>query len=128
MQKKLTIEIAGVEYEAQLATIKHTHLGKEDHGILSVNIHFAGVGGSWEQGTGHYFADTAEKMFPWVSAFIDFLGPWESIPGKEVYVLRESYSGPIVGLVHKTSDDYLMLKDIQAHVERLLALKTAAGV
>lgn len=112
MNRKTMIEYNGVTYEADLARVKGTHLGYEDHGILSVNIDFEGLGGAWGQGTGHYFADTPEKMFPWVKAFIDFFGQWESIPRRECFILRESYSGPIVGLASKSDDTVLIFAEV----------------
>ncbi|QGZ16773.1 hypothetical protein PBI_DEWDROP_126 [Microbacterium phage Dewdrop] len=129
MNRKTTIEIHGLEYEAELARVKRTHLGREDHGILSVNIEFEGISGSWGQGTGHYFADTPEKMFPWVSRLIDFFGAWENIPGSECYVLREMYSGPIVGMVSKDEKRVLLVREVSDDVQaRIDALPEAAAL
>ncbi|WNT44269.1 hypothetical protein SEA_CANDC_57 [Microbacterium phage CandC] len=119
MERKTTITLKGVEYEAQLARVESTHLGYEDHGIFSVNVNFKGVDGGWGQGTGHRFADTPERLFPWVKMLVSFFGSfgkWEDIVGKECYVLRTSYSGPIVGLVSKMSDEALLFEDIDAMV------------
>lgn len=118
MKRTITYTIKGKDYEAELARVEHTHLGNEDHGILSVNVHFAGIGGSWEQGTGHYFADRPNRMFPWVCALLTFFGgTWEGIAGKECFILRESYSGPIVGLADKGGTDYLLFQDIRDEVQ-----------
>lgn len=119
MERKTTITIKGVDYEAQLARVKGTHLGYEDHGIFSVNIDFEGVSGSWGQGTGHRFADTPARLFPWVkmlTSFFSSFGKWEDIVGKECFVLRRSYGGAIVGLVSKVSDEALLFDDIDAMV------------
>lgn len=119
MERKTTITIGDTEYEAQLARVKATHLGYEDHGIFSLNIAFEGVHGSWGQGTGHRIIESPEAMFHWVKLLVSFFGSfgkWEDIAGKECFVLRESYSGPIVGLVSKVKDEALLFSEIDARI------------
>ncbi|QJD53281.1 hypothetical protein SEA_TEMPO_58 [Microbacterium phage Tempo] len=119
MERKTTITIGDTEYEAQLARVKETHLGYEDHGIFSLNIAFEGVHGSWGQGTGHRSIESPEAMFHWVKLLVAFFGSyakWEDIAGKECFVLRESYSGPIVGLVSKVKDEALIFSEVDAQI------------
>ena len=114
-----TFQHDGKSYVAKLARVTDTHIGYEDHGILSINIQFEGVGGGWGQGTGHRFADRPNRMFPWVKAFIDFFGKygtWEAIKGQEVYILSEDGFGAIEGLAHKTEDRVLLFHVVEAEV------------
>lgn len=119
MERKTTITIGETDYQAELARVESTHLGFEDHGILSVNVAFEGIGGGWGQGTGHYFADRPNRMFPWVRALIVLFGVrWEDIQGKECFILREDCSGPIVGLASKSDNDYVLFETIREEVNQ----------
>jgi hypothetical protein len=112
VNRKTIIEIDGVEYEAQEAVVYEAHLGLEpDHGIFTINIDFRGVASGWGQGTGHY-AQNEASLYRWVKELTNLLGPWQQMKGREVWVLRTSYSGPIVGLASKNSSDYVMIADL----------------
>lgn len=112
----------GVKYPAQLARVKRTKLGYEDHGILSVSLEFEGLNGSWGQGMGAFFADKPEKMFPWVRSLIDFFGgDWESIVGKEVFLFLGE-DRRIAGLAQRSGNDVLLVEEVLQEIRKLEGL------
>ncbi|QNJ56013.1 hypothetical protein SEA_RASPUTIA_123 [Microbacterium phage Rasputia] len=122
MPRKTIVEHGGFEFEAELAVVTKTHLGFEDHGIFSWNIDFKGVAGSWGQGTGHRFATDPFIMHTVVTFITEFFGKygtWEAITGREVFILRESYSGPIVGLAAKDdADNVFLFSELEDLIEK----------
>lgn len=100
---KITVEHDGITYGGQLATIKSTALGYEDHGILTAFIHCEwkgggiGVGGfCLDESTGKpdyarrgtaYGLDHLIRIMETVG-----VGRWEQLPGKHVIVLFKGES------------------------------------
>jgi hypothetical protein len=77
--------------ELQLARIKSTTLGREDHGMLSSFLHleYAKVGekvGSSGQGFGGYVL-TGDYANMWLEGVLDAVGvgDWKDLPGKWVW-------------------------------------------
>ena len=99
------------DYEGEIAKIKGTHIGFEDHGFYSVNVDFEMPGAG--QGTGHYALDVHDPDSPWgrtgtaagMTFVIEFIkalggGEWENLKGKTCMVLRAKGDryGKIVGV------------------------------
>lgn len=107
MELKSTATIEGVEYQAELGTVSGTFIGFEDHGIFAWNIDFtfAGTG----QGTGMRTLD-AEYGLPQIQEILKMVGggTWETLKGKSLLVLRQSYHGPIRGLANPHTEKYVL--------------------
>lgn len=94
------------EIHEEIGKIADTHIGLEDHGMMTVSITLEGDG--WRQGIGHYRIGTWSEPIEdagWVAEFIRRFTQaagaetWENLPGKRVKVLREgSFKGRIVGI------------------------------
>jgi hypothetical protein len=123
------IKIDNKIYYRELSTIERTFLGREDHGILTFCLYLNGHNSGY-QGFGNVFLDDYIKTESCESKIkrrgtaagmdllmqvIDMLGPWEEIPNKHVYALREDKirgCGPlIVGLQSFRNDDHVLLLD-----------------
>jgi len=106
---KATID--GKSYFAELGHIENTMLGREDHGIFTYvfSMNFDGSG----QGAGSYCLNDPETFGKHVQAVIDFFGgTWESIKGREVYVLRETQYGPILGFLKKDQSKFIIFSEV----------------
>ena len=118
------------EYEGEIAKIKRTHLGFEDHGFYSFNVDFE-LGGAG-QGTGHYALDVHDPEAPWgrvgtaagMTLVIEFIkalggGEWENLPGSTCLVLRKKgdWHGKILGVENLPTErgHRLIFSDIFDH-------------
>ena len=107
MSIKITVEHKGVEYRAAIATIEETHLGFEDHGILTISLMLNGADG-WGQSAGNRFLGNSETLSPYLglqmTAIMKVLGvrKWEDVKGKQILALydKESPFGRIVGIAN----------------------------
>jgi hypothetical protein len=125
MTRSITVEHNGTTYYGKVAKIKSTHLGTEDHGILTAYLHVDGDG--WGVGIGGYGLDSwdevAKKRIPTaygldqlVQMFETVGAPsWEKLPGREVLVLfdsPDSWGSTAKGIAHITDEKkVLILKD-----------------
>lgn len=127
MKKELTIEHNGKTYRGDVATVDHTFLGIEDHGIMTANVDFRW--GSAGQGTGHYYLDTPVKDangkflrregtaygLDYIMKVLDVFGvySWEAVTGKKAIILHDSTDayGSIVGIANIDSDKIFIFKD-----------------
>lgn len=99
------------EYQREIAKIKSTFLGVEDHGMFSVNVGFTYDNGGSYQGTGHYALDrydetldrrvgSAEGM-EFIIRLLNACGvsEWARLPGRTVFVLKDpGFNGLIRGI------------------------------
>jgi hypothetical protein len=101
MKLTITIEHNGTQYRGQIATIKSTHLGDEDHGILTTMIHLAWDGAG--VGFGGYCLDAPRKDdsgkflgrvgtaygLDHLMRIMETVGVdgWEHLPGRQVIAL-----------------------------------------
>ena len=65
MAMKIMFEHKGIEYRAAIATIEETHLGFEDHGILTISLILNGADG-WGQSAGNRFLGNRETISPYL--------------------------------------------------------------
>ena len=127
--RERTISIAhdGVEYGGQMATVKSTHLGIEDHGIVTAYLHCEWPGGGI--GVGGYCLDTpvkdeADKFLgregtayglDHIMRLTQTVGAssWEDIPGKHVIVLFTGswpwLGSTAAGIAHPTDEDRVFI-------------------
>lgn len=103
-----TLTRDGVRYHGEYATIEHTMLGFEDHGMMTAQLGLAGHG--WGQAAGGYRLDepapgggtvgTAFGMDQVMQVLrVAGVSSWESLKGSQVLVLRlDDTGGPILGL------------------------------
>jgi hypothetical protein len=111
--KPATVEHNGVEYEAELGTIKFTRLGKEDHGIYTFVLDFDF--GHAGQGAGAYNLNDPEILGKGIQGVLSFFGSytqWEDLPGKRAFVLREEHSGFIRGLMDEAGSKVIIFKEL----------------
>lgn len=123
----VTVEHNGKTYAGQIMQIESTHLGVEDHGIVTAFLHCRtegqgiGVGGfgldrpvkvdgkfSHREGTG-YGLDHIVQLVRTVGA-----SSWEDCVGKHVIVLYEGYAGPggmSAGIAGVTNGRVMVLKE-----------------
>lgn len=132
--RSITVEHDGVVYGGQMATIKSTALGLEDHGIVTAFLHCEWPGGGI--GVGGFGLDAPVK-----DADGKFLGRegtaygldhimrlaqtvgvdrWEQLPGKHVIVLFKNAGGSwlgstSVGIAHPTDDKRVLI--LKEHAE-----------
>lgn len=125
---KVKVEHHGVTYAGQIATIKSTMLGTEDHGLWTFYLNVQWPGGG--VGVGGYCLDISQKDAD--GKFVDRVGTaygldvlmrvcetvgvdrWEQLPGQQVIVLfeGESYLGSqSLGIAGTTSGKVLILKE-----------------
>ncbi len=96
-------------YTEQIAKIRSTHLGREDHGIFTaiLDLDYGGSG----QGAGTYALDEYDEEtherhgtaggMDFIIGILDACGvdSWEKVAGRTVLALREEgYHGKVVGL------------------------------
>lgn len=128
MARQITVEHNGTTYYAKVARIKSTHLGTEDHGILTAYLHCDGDG--WGIGVGGYGLDQPVEVdgkfshreptaygFDHVIQMARTVGApsWEALPGREVLVLFDSpnsLGATAKGIAHISDEKrVLILKD-----------------
>lgn len=125
MARTITIEHNGATYYGQIARIESTHLGTEDHGILTAYLHCSGDG--WGIGVGGYGLDAYDpeqkKRVPTAYGLDHIVQlartagvpKWEDLPGTDVIVLFKSKSalgGTAAGIAHISDEKkVLILKD-----------------
>lgn len=128
----------GVEYTAHVATIERTHLGTEDHGIVTAYLHlkwgssgigvggmcldapeFEGDGGKFLRRIGTaYGLDHLMQLMATVG-----VDSWEKLPGKRVFVLfpnNESWGSIASGIANIDTGKAFILKE---HAEEWKARK-----
>lgn len=128
------IEIDGKTYAAELATIKRTTLGDNDHGIFTAGISCEWRAGGidptgayaldnplWSEGKGKFLGRVGTGAgMDFISRIMEVVGAssWEKIPGKRVWVLfpdRASNLGSQAsGIASVDSDKYLIFEDFWA--------------
>lgn len=123
--KTISIEHEDTTYGGQLATIKSTSLGMEDHGILSAMLHCewegggVGVGGfRLDQATGkpdHRSEGTAYGL-DHIIRIMETVGvsSWEALKGKQVIVLfkgQSAWGEQSVGIAGVLNDKVFIPKD-----------------
>ena len=122
MARTITVEHNGTTYYAKVATVTSTHLGAEDHGILTAYLHCDGDG--WGIGVGGYGLDaydedekrripTAYGMDQVVQMFRTVGAPsWEKVPGREVLVLFDtpsSLGSAAKGIAHISDEKRVLI-------------------
>ncbi len=122
------VEHNGTTYDGTIGTIKSTHLGDEDHGIVTAYVHVEWPGGGI--GVGGYCLDKPLKVD---GKFIRRQGTaygldhlmqimatvgvdrWEKLPGKQVIVLfaegNSGWGGKSVGLAGTTNGQVFVLAE-----------------
>lgn len=85
------------EYTRELAKIERTHLGPEDHGILTGMLHVT-FGGSG-RGVGGYDLRIGTTAVTWITRTLKACGvsSWERLVGRTIYVLTDK-SYRVVGI------------------------------
>lgn len=85
------------EYTREIAKIERTHLGLEDHGILTGMLHVT-YGGS-AQGVGGYDLRTGSAAAVFIERTLRACGvrTWEALKGRTIYVLTDE-SRRVVGI------------------------------
>jgi hypothetical protein len=141
MSRTITVDHNGTTYYGKVATVESTHLGTEDHGILTAFLHCEGDG--WGIGVGGYGLDEPvhddEGKFlgrrPTAYGFDHILqmartvgaDSWEKLPGREVLVLFKTPSalgGTAAGIAHISDEKRVfILKD---HADEWLARESEA--
>lgn len=106
----LKAKIDGKDYFLELGIVRDTFLGREDHGIFTYTLEFDFNGSS--QSAGNYFLNDPGRMGKHLQAVMNFLGSWESIKGRELYVMRETRYGPIEGLLRRDQSSYLIFSEV----------------
>lgn len=125
MTRTITIQHNGETYYGKVATITHTLLGAEDHGILTSYIHCEGDG--WGVGVGGYSLDTPVKVdgkhshreptaygLDQIVAMYSTVGvsSWEKVVGREVLVLfdtEHSWGGTAKGIAHISDETKVLI-------------------
>lgn len=107
METEILVKFGGKTYSGQIAEVKSVHIGKEDHGINSINVDFEGDG--WGQGTGHYpLLPNAHILDQMVTVFGTL-----DIAKETVMVLRkkgDSY-GQILGFAPLKGEKAVMVRE-----------------
>lgn len=106
MKHKTTIEINGVDYQAEPARIRQAFLGIEDRGNLIAYLTFAGPGWSQAEPLRTRTDRDFKAYFESVMATLK-ISDWNSAVGEDVFVLRESPLSDIIGFTHRLEDRYM---------------------
>lgn len=136
---KIVVEHDGVDYPAEVMTIKSTSLGLQHHGIWDLNLHCEGDGTGIS--VGGYCLDNIPAADPFgederrgtafgmdqIMEIVKTVGVerWEQLPGKRIYVLFDpsrsgGWGGMSIGLANVDTGRALILKE---HAARWMALK-----
>ena len=139
MARQITVEHNGTTYYGKVARIKSTHLGAEDHGILTAYLHCEGDG--WGIGVGGYGLDAPVEVdgkfshreptaygFDHVIQMMRTVGAasWEKLPGCEVLVLFDStnsWGSTAKGIAHISDEKRVLI--LQEHANEWKARETA---
>lgn len=113
MERKTTIEIDGVAYEAEYATIERAYLGWEDRGQFTAYLSFTGPG--WAQSENAH-SWTGPQLKRYIEAVLKTLGieSWDGVAKQEAIVLRRSPLGSAEGFAHRSEDRYMLFDAIAA--------------
>lgn len=125
MSRTITVEHDGSTYYGKVATVTSTHLGGEDHGILTAYLHCDGDG--WGIGVGGYGLDSYDEAMgeriPTAYGLDQIVqmyrtvgvSKWEDVVGREVLVLFDtpsSLGSTAKGIAHISDEKrVLILKD-----------------
>lgn len=121
----VTVEVVhdGTTYKGHIATIKRTHLGYEDHGLLSAFLEFAFPGGGVSLGG---FNLTPSKdgagvvggafAAAFIKAVIDTAGvdAWEALKSSQVIVLMDNADMRAVGFAGLDNGRVLLMEKLAA--------------
>ena len=90
---------------AQTAIIRSTHLGPEDHGILTAFLNLEGDG--WAQGFGGYDLRAEGECVKWIDGILKALEieSWEKLPRTPIRIEREG-NARIVRIGHFYKDKW----------------------
>ena len=136
--RTILIEHRGTTYYAKVARIKSTHLGTEDHGILTAYLHVEGDG--WGIGVGGYGLDTydEERKERVPTAYgLDHIvqmartvgaSSWEKLPGREVLVLfdsENSLGATAKGIAHISDESKVLI--LKEHADEWLGRTEAVA-
>lgn len=106
--------------EIQNAKIDSTHLGPEDHGIMTAYVYVSGP--SWGCGFGGYSLDSWDEIkgrrigvgfgVDFITSVLRVVGVdrWEKLPGQHVRV--DMSGGRITRIGHIIKDDWFNPKDL----------------
>lgn len=135
--RTITIRHEGKNYDGQIATIRSTSLGYEDHGIFTVMLNCVWPGGGVGVGgfcldesmgkDGDYKRRGTAYGLDHIIRVMETVGvsSWEQLVGKHVIVLSDEghsgWGGVSVGIAHATEDRVLILKE---HAEAWRAERT----
>lgn len=140
MSVKVEVEHDGETYAGEIMRIKSTHLGYEDHGILTAWLHCEKQGGGI--GVGGYCLDEpfdrdAKDYTRTGTAYgLDHIiriietvgvGSWENLPGTDVIVLYKGtggWGGQSIGIAGLQNGKVLILKQ---HAELWLDEKSVSA-
>lgn len=132
MSRTITVQHNGETYYGQVARIKRTMLGLEDHGIFTAYLHVEGDG--WGVGVGGYCLDAPVKVdgkhshregtgfgLDHIMMLARTVGSstWEGCEGKDVVVLYESehpWGSSAVGIAHISDESKVMI--LKEHAEQ----------
>ena len=140
MSRTITVEHGGTTYYGQVARIKSTMLGTEDHGILTAYLHVEGDG--WGVGVGGFGLDKPVKVDgefshrePTAYGFDHILqmartvgvSRWEDLPGKDVIVLYDRehpWGSSAKGIAHISDEKKVFI--LAEHAEQWKARESEA--
>ncbi|MCG7607178.1 hypothetical protein [Mycobacterium sp. CnD-18-1] len=128
----------GVKYAATIVTIESTSLGREDHGIWQAMLYVGwggcgtGVGGFALDGQPNRNVPPGDKRTPtayglqWIIEATETVcgecGRWESLPGKQCFMLHDADSGPYdragfncKGIASLDGKRVMVFDDVAAH-------------
>ena len=126
MGRTLVIEHQGKSYSGQIAVIKKTEFGVNDHGIMSADLHCEWEGGGI--GVGGYCLDTKPNPetnkregsaygLDFIMRILDTVGvyTWEKLVGQKVVVLFEEgksgWGGTSCGIANILNDKVFLMKE-----------------
>lgn len=131
MARIITVEHGGIEYGGQIGTIKSTHLGYQDHGILTADLTIEWPGGGVSVGgfcldeprdreARDYERTGTAYGLDHIIRIIETVGVdrWERLVGQKVIVLFEgksAWGSRSVGIAHATDESKVFI--LEEHAE-----------
>lgn len=109
MSRTITLTHDGVDYEAQIMTVRSTRLGNEDHGIWTFALDLNGSGHA--VAAGGYPLMNAHGMHL-LKKVVETVGArsWEDLAGKRLLALfPKNDSGLIAGIAHIEDEDKVLI-------------------